>query len=194
MQYLVAVVGERARRDHLDRVKAGSVGHVHERNAGLRVTPRAHPPLHGDGNVLGCLARENIGAIECNHPQPLCNDKRYAIRRPCGYSAVAPDSRTTSFHFSYSRCTNWPNSAGVPPTGSAPCAIICFSIEGMARISFTALLSWATTGSGVPFGAKKPNHEPASKPGKPLSIPVGTSGNERDRFALLMAMGINLPP
>ena len=33
-----------------------------------------------------------------------------------------------------------------------------------------------STGSGVPLGAKKPNHEPASKPGKPLSATVGTSG------------------
>ena len=44
------------------------------------------------------------------------------------------------------------------------------------------------------LGAKKPNHDPASKPGKPLSMTVGTSGNERDRLALLMAMGNSLPP
>src|SRR5207248_472618 len=36
-----------------------------------------------------------------------------------------------SFHFSYSRWTNWPNSAGVPPAGSAPSRMSCFSIEGI---------------------------------------------------------------
>ncbi len=63
----------------------------------------------------------------------------------------------------------------------------------MARMSFTARLSWATTASGVPLGAKKPNHDPASKSGKPLSATVGTSGNERERFTLLTAMASSLP-
>ena len=37
-----------------------------------------------------------------------------------GYSAVAPDSRTTVRHFSNSFCVNCPSMADVPPTGFAP--------------------------------------------------------------------------
>jgi hypothetical protein len=45
----------------------------------------------------------------------------------------------------------------------------------------------------VPLGAKKPNHEPASKPGKPRSATVGTSGMERERLTLVTAMARSLP-
>ena len=80
-------------------------------------------------------------------------------------------------------------SCGVPPTGSAPSLIMPASTAGWAMISLTCRFSVAITSGGVPLGAKKPNHEPASKPGKPLSATVGTSGSERERFALLTAIG-----
>ena len=51
----------------------------------------------------------------------------------------------------------------------------CASSEGKA--SLTALLMTAIAAAGVPLGAKKPNHEPAEKPGKPFSATVGTSSH-----------------
>ncbi|MNV94695.1 hypothetical protein D3C71_1895130 [compost metagenome] len=46
---------------------------------------------------------------------------------------------------------------------------------------------------GVPLGAKMPNHEPASNPGKPFSATAGTSGSERERLALVTASARSLP-
>ena len=53
LEDLVGVVGQRIRRDHLHRMERGSVRHVHERNARLRVTTRAHQPLTVTGASLG---------------------------------------------------------------------------------------------------------------------------------------------
>src|SRR4051812_14442560 len=49
----VGIVGERVRRDDLHRMKRRAVGEMDERDAGLRVAPRAHPAAHGDRRVLG---------------------------------------------------------------------------------------------------------------------------------------------
>ena len=59
-----------------------------------------------------------------------------------------------------------------------------------AAATVLAPSSWI---NNVTLGAKKPNQEPASKPAKPFSMTVGTSGSERDRFALLIATGRSLP-
>jgi hypothetical protein len=45
---LVGIVGERIRRDDLDRVEAGAVADVDERQACLRVAARAHPAANRD--------------------------------------------------------------------------------------------------------------------------------------------------
>ena len=45
---LALVVGQRGRRDDLDRVEAGAVVDVDERQPGLRVAPRANPAADGD--------------------------------------------------------------------------------------------------------------------------------------------------
>lgn len=49
------------------------------------------------------------------------------------------------------------------------------------------------TGFGVPAGAARPNHDCTSKPGKPDSATVGTSGSSGERCALVMAMARNRP-
>src|SRR5205814_243793 len=81
-------------------------------------------------------------------------------QQPQRHSTTAFDSMTIAFHLSASFWTNCANCAAEPPTGSAPSRIICASSEGSA--SLTALLISAIAAAGVPFGAKKPNHEPAS--------------------------------
>jgi hypothetical protein len=47
---------------------------------------------------------------------------------------------------------------------------------------------------GVPAGAIRPNQPEFSKPGKPLSATVGTSGSILDRSALVTASARSLPP
>ncbi len=56
LQDLVGVVGQRVGRDHLHRMERRSVGQMHERNAGFRVAPRAHPAFDRDRRVVGRLA------------------------------------------------------------------------------------------------------------------------------------------
>ena len=66
---------------------------------------------------------------------------RQALKRDgLTYSTVAPDSRTTTRHFSYSRCTKSRNCAGEPPTGSAPSLTSCAAIAGTAIASLTRLV------------------------------------------------------
>ncbi len=69
-QHLIRVVGKRVGRHHLDRMEAGAVGHVDEGDAGLRIAPRAHPALDGDGRVLRRPARENLCTGKGSHLKP----------------------------------------------------------------------------------------------------------------------------
>src|SRR5206468_2749350 len=88
------------------------------------------------------------------HPGDVPAQRLSRLRRQQDVqSAVALDSRTITFHFSYSFWTKPANCFGEPPTGSAPSRTICASSEGST--SFTALFSSEITGSGVPCGAKK---------------------------------------
>ena len=48
-------------------------------------------------------------------------------------------------------------------------------------------------GAGVFAGAKMPNQTIASKPGKPCSATVGTSGRSGERFELVTASARSLP-
>ena len=57
----------------------------------------------------------------------------------------------------------------------------------------SSLSSRFITAAGVPLGAKKPSHSDTSKPGKPDSATVGTSGSDGSRFAVLIASDRSLP-
>jgi hypothetical protein len=85
-QDLVGVVGQRVRGDDLDRVEAGAIGDVHEGDARLRVASRADPALDGDGSVLRCAAREDVGAGERKHAALLPWKSRWANRTDCARS------------------------------------------------------------------------------------------------------------
>ena len=64
---------------------------------------------------------------------------------------------------------------------------------GSASTSFTASLSFLTTGSGVPAGAISTIGVWASKPEMPASSRVGTSGSWAARRRLVTAIGRSLP-
>ena len=55
-------------------------------------------------------------------------------------------------------------------------------------------LSLAITSGGVPLGTRMPSQPLASKPGKPDSATVGTSGNAGLRVADVTARPRTLPP
>ena len=69
LQDLVGVIGQRVRRDHLHRMERRSVRQVHERNAGLRVAPGAHPALDRDRRVRRRVAGQDLAHAElCSCP------------------------------------------------------------------------------------------------------------------------------
>ena len=60
--------------------------------------------------------------------------------------------------------------------------------SGERAAASVAAVSLASTGLGVPAGAIRPYQTEASKPGKPDSAMVGTSGSRLERFALETAI------
>src|SRR5258708_7839868 len=185
-EYLVAVVGCHARELEWPDVELLPV-HGRVLRRGLLHTPLPggyrHPQDHAPG--AGGLRPVAGGRLRYRRP------RRSA--RGLGQSTQAPGSPPTIRHFSYSMGTYAPECSGVPPIGSAPSSIMRDSTALSTMMSFTALLSDAITGCDVPRGAKKPNQEPASKPGNPESATVGVSGSERERTLLLTAIATRFP-
>src|SRR5262249_7699256 len=60
------------------------------------------------------------------------------------------------------------------------------------RFSKISALSFATISGDTPAGATMPVHDTATKPGRPLSIMVGTLGNSSLRAVLVMEIGRTL--
>ena len=63
----VCVIAQHVGGDDLDRVEAGSVRYVDERQAGFGVAPGAHPALDGDGRVARRKAAKNLFYAKCGH-------------------------------------------------------------------------------------------------------------------------------
>ena len=92
-----------------------------------------------------------------------------------------------------SASTNLPDSATPPAKGSPPSSTIRAFTSGAASACWTARDRRSTTGAGVPAGANRPFHSYISKPGRPASAPVGTSGSAAERWRPLTASGRSLP-
>ena len=84
-------------------------------------------------------------------------------------------------------------SSGVLPTGILACARIRSRTSGIATTRAMSPDILCTSAGGVPAGAMNPNHAVISKPGKPASIIVGTSGTEGERCSLVIAIGRKAP-
>src|SRR5690606_11375108 len=174
------------------RIKALGVGMDLE----LGGTPRDVTRNKGDIGQLGLgvarMARRGAAGQRSQRlGQParfLCGAKNADGSRHCAFASACC---RIFFHFSYSARVKRPKSSGEPPTGLAPSASSCSCRSGSAV--FTPLLMVAITSAGVFFGAKKPNHDPASKPAKPDSATVGSSGSEGERALVLTASARNLP-
>src|ERR1039458_8056329 len=65
--------------------------------------------------------------------------------------------------------------------------------SGSFRIRFISVFRRLMISGGVPAGAITPPHDTDSKPGRPDSVTVGTSGSEGIRLALVTAIARSLP-
>ena len=80
------------------------------------------------------------------------------------------------------------------PIGSAPISAMRFLNSGDWMILTISALSLATMSFGVAAGASTPNQVPMSKPFRPASSSVGTSGSADERLAVVTARALSLPP
>src|SRR5262249_32833294 len=64
LQNLIAVIRQRVRRDHLQRMERGSVRQMHEGNARLGITPCAHPSFDRGWRFRRRLPGENLAHAE----------------------------------------------------------------------------------------------------------------------------------
>ena len=75
---IVRVVRQRVRHDRLDRMEARAVRHVHERDAGLRVAPRADPAFQRDRRVGRRATGEDLRASVGSHGRNPINSRSRA--------------------------------------------------------------------------------------------------------------------
>src|SRR5438105_3539099 len=85
------------------------------------------------------------------------------------------------------------SSSGELPTGSAPSPASFSLTSGSFRMRDASKWSLEITSTGVPEGTISAYQETASKPGKPCSAIVGSSGITRERFRLAMPSVRSLP-
>ena len=64
LEDLVGIIGQRVRRDYLNRMERRSVRQVHERNAGLGIAPSAHPAFDRDRRIRRRLAGQDLARAE----------------------------------------------------------------------------------------------------------------------------------
>src|SRR5215813_11473316 len=127
-------------------------------------------------------ARPNLGAMKLG-----CLTTEY------DYSPTTPAAFTIGASRSSSLARNVANSAGVSFFTSTACLSSTAAISGDFRLLFTTALSRATTPAGMPAGPTMPVNDTETKPGKPLSIMVGTSGACTLRVSPVTAIGRTRP-
>src|ERR1700744_956800 len=83
-----------------------------------------------------------------------------------------------------------PNCCGDISLASAPSPAMNFNISGEVSVLLIAALSWLTTSDGMPAWTTLPHHDDKSKPERPDSANVGTSGRICARLSLVTASGL----
>ena len=110
------------------------------------------------------------------------------------YSTLMPASLMTLPHFARSARMRSANCSGGLAIEKVTAGSRNFSRNaGSAKIFCVSALSFSTISRGVPLGAARPYHEPASKLGSPLSDRVGRSGYCGTRSRLRIAIALSLP-
>src|SRR5262249_44779424 len=109
------------------------------------------------------------------------------------YCGVVPAARRAWRHCTTSDLIHAFASAGVPPAGLRPCSRSCTITPSDFRTRLASMLSRATASAGLPAGAAIPYQPVTSKPGRPLSATVGTSGASCERLVEGTASARSLP-
>src|SRR6202043_227641 len=100
-----------------------------------------------------------------------------APRTQGDHSDLSPASRMTSPHFAHSERRRAAKASGELRIEKMKLGASTVSRNaGSSKMRRVSALSAAMISGGVPLGAARPYHEPASYPGSPLSARVGTSG------------------
>lgn len=102
-------------------------------------------------------------------------------------------SRTTLPQRCVSAFRKRPNSWAEVATGTEPSTRNRSTNAGVLSARCKASFHSPTRGAGVPAGKVMPNQVTASKPAKPCSATVATSGMSGERWAVVMARPLTLP-
>ena len=94
VQDLVLVVAERGRGHDLQRVEAGPVVHLQEREAGLRIAARPNPALDGGRRADDRPAREDIDDAVCLRHVALLPASRSTLGRTVLVETVGDVTRS----------------------------------------------------------------------------------------------------
>src|SRR5687767_11324550 len=104
-------------------------------------------------------------------------------RRRRQFPALTLSSFESRAYFSESERASAPSSAGVPPAVSIEPRRKLSFMDGSASDLAISALSLATIASGVPFGTNAAYQASSTRPLKPASSSVGTSGRYDARLA-----------
>ena len=175
--------------DAVNKAKpAGAKGHYINR---VSISSTMGPGVKVDMATLApAAARAVIRALQfgATRRKSRAAERPGLFLRPAGYCSLIPASRMTLPSRSVSEAIILRE---VVRRGDAarrsPAARRCARCPGRARPWRTPRCSRFTIGAGVPAGATMPCHMSRSRPGKPASAMVGTSGRGVD--ALLAADG-----
>src|SRR3712207_6122790 len=130
---------------------------------------------------------EDDGLAGCGRRIGLDGGSAGGGRGHGSHSTFAPDSLTTLPHLTISSLRKAENCSGVPLSTVAPSAAIFSRTSGICSTRTTSVFRRLTIGSAVPAFTRKPNQVLDSKPGKPDSATVGTSGRSETRLVAVTA-------
>ena len=108
------------------------------------------------------------------------------------YSTLMLANLMTLPHLATSAAVNWPNAAAEPGSAVPPRLAIFAFIAASARPNWISWLSRSMRLGGTFFGATRPIHWLASKPGTTV-LTVGTSGSKAERAVVVTASGRRPP-
>src|SRR5207244_10058232 len=168
---------------------------VRVRGSDVRYVAHAGGPDVVD--VLAAALRETA-CIRARHRAPDIAVRRVEGQRLSRFvelvhSPLIPALLMTRPQRSESEAISAANFSGEPRSRVAPCMTMRLRSSGSEKMRRVSWFHQSTTDRGVPAGANRPNHTPASRTGRPASAIVGTSGAPGLRSREVIASARSLP-
>jgi len=129
-----------------------------------RVAEPATAALDADPRLLGRVVLSTCNRFEVYFESDSFHSSLEAVLATIS-AALPPASRDIVDQFEISVCNSFAVVARSRTVICKPAFSKRLAISGSFTISLISLLSFASTASGVPAGAKKPVHDPAGGPG-----------------------------